>query len=298
MELVDTAGWVGQTKTRLYDDVGGAVAEMARKQTSLALGSCHVAVLVLDAQRAAEEERVMNQRELALAGLALAEGRALVICANKLDALTPEDQKTFVDTLTNSIQERFLDAGRLPVVGMSALTGKGLDRLLPTVQQAFESWNKRVNTGKINRMLEQLRAARTGPSSRDVISRVKYMTQIKARPPSFVAFLSGSSPVPESGIKYLAQSIRERLGFEGIPVRLWMRPAEARSLIARARTARAGRPLGMRGGIGARERRKKAIDLRMDKERRSKVERTSEGEEKSKKVSFKLRVKSLLQDNT
>ena len=74
MELVDTAGWVGQTKTRLYDDVGGAVAEMARKQTSFALGSCHVAVLVLDAHRAAEEERVMNQRELSLAGMVLAEG--------------------------------------------------------------------------------------------------------------------------------------------------------------------------------------------------------------------------------
>ena len=114
MELVDTAGWVGQTKTRLYDDVGGAVAEMARKQTSLALGSCHVAVLVLDAHRAAEEERVMNQRELSLAGMVLAEGRALVICANKLDALTPEDQVTFVDTLTSSIEGHYLDAGECP----------------------------------------------------------------------------------------------------------------------------------------------------------------------------------------
>jgi predicted GTPase len=241
-----------------------------------------------------EEERVMNQRELALAGLALEEGRALVICANKLDALTPEDQHTFVDTLTGLIQERFLDAGRLPVVGLSALTGKGLDHLLPVVQQAFESWNKRVNTGKINRMLEQLRAERTQTSSKDVIARIKYMCQIKARPPSFVAFLSGSSPVPESGIKHLAQSIRERLGFDGIPVRLWMRPAEARSLLSRTKTARAGRPMGMRGGMATRQRRKKALNLSMSKVR---DQAATKGEKEPKKVPFKLRVKLLLQEN-
>ena len=124
------------------------------------------------------------------------------------------------------------------------------------------------------------------------------MTQIKARPPSFVAFLSGSAPAPDSEIKHLAQSLRERLGFEGIPIRLWVRPADARSALARSDRARTGRPLGMRGGMATRQRRKKLLDFRMDRERSSDIaEATARGEEK-KKVPFKLRVRQLLLDQT
>ena len=187
-------------------------------------------------------------------------------------------------------------SGRLPVVGLSALTGRGIERLLPTVQQAYSSWNKRVNTGKINRMLSELRGNRPQSSKQDVITRIKYMTQVKARPPSFVAFLSGSSPVPENGIKNLAQSIRKHLGFEGVPVRLWMRPAEARTLMAKTRIARKGRPMALRGGISSQQRRKKIVDFMMDKARLQSAA-DGNGERKESKIRFNIRVRQLLGNN-
>ncbi len=105
----------------------------------------------------------MTPRELSLAGLALSEGRALVVAANKLDVLPPADRVTYLDTLGAALESRcallfqptrhgsprsctslrFVEAGRLPIVGMSALLGGGGEQLLPVVQRAFASWNKR-----------------------------------------------------------------------------------------------------------------------------------------------------------
>ncbi len=85
----------------------------------------------------------MTQRELSLAGLILSEGRALVVVANKLDALPDDDQTTYLSVLRSTIEERFLDAGQLPVVGMSALTCQGVEELMPVVYDSYRKWNRR-----------------------------------------------------------------------------------------------------------------------------------------------------------
>lgn len=85
----------------------------------------------------------MTQRELSLAGLVLSEGRALVVVANKLDTLPPQHRATYLGTLRSALEERFLEAGQLPIIGMSALTSKGVEDLLPVVQRAYDRWNRR-----------------------------------------------------------------------------------------------------------------------------------------------------------
>eukprot|EP00798_Chlamydomonas_sp_ICE-L_P014254 gene14254-20228_t len=141
LELMDTAGYVGLTRTYNLDDVGGSIADMARREGAKSLAMVHVVVLVLDAQRAVQMQRVITQRELSLAGLAISEGKAMLIAANKMDTLTAEERRIYMEALTSALEERFLEAGRLPVLDMSALSGKGVDELLPMVQRSFNAWN-------------------------------------------------------------------------------------------------------------------------------------------------------------
>ncbi|GAX75370.1 hypothetical protein CEUSTIGMA_g2814.t1 [Chlamydomonas eustigma] len=250
IEIVDTAGWVGITKTPKYDDVGGSLASMARNETAKALAACHVAVLVLDAERAVQMQRVMTQRELSLAGLVLSKGRALVIAANKIDVLSPSDRSLYLETLQSTLQERFLEAGTLHVVGMSALAGQGVERLLPVVQEVYTAWSSRVSTGALNRFVKQLQNQMhaKGSGAGGAAHRIKYMTQVRSRPPSFAGFLSGSQQVGEEVVRFIASQLREGLNLHGVPVRLWFRYKETRASNMRAAHSRRGRPLALRGG--------------------------------------------------
>ncbi|KAG2450086.1 hypothetical protein HYH02_000190 [Chlamydomonas schloesseri] len=230
VELVDTAGWVGLGRTASYDDVGGAVAAMSRRAALTSLAQVHVVLLVLDAERALASDRVMSRRELSLAGTVLREGKALVVVANKADVLSVAQRRAFAKALRRHLSERFLDAGELPVVEVSARAGTGLDGVMPTALAAYTAWNKRVTTARLNRFLQKLQLRCVGTGGLEAtLERVKFITQLKARPPTFTAFMSGSTPVDRDFGAFLAAQLREVLGFQGVPLRVWFRYKEKRA---------------------------------------------------------------------
>jgi GTP-binding protein len=174
-----------------------------------------VVVLVMDAQNRFEEQ------DLRIADLIEREGRAIVLAVNKWDLM---------DRQPNQISELRTDADHLlpqvkgaPIVAVSGLMGEGIDRLMTAIEQAYAVWNKRVPTAALNRWFEQAVAANPPPAVSGRRLKLNYITQTKARPPSFALFCSRADAVPQSYLRYLVNSLREVFSLPGAPVRIALR---------------------------------------------------------------------------
>jgi ribosome-associated GTPase EngA len=222
MELVDTAGWVRKARLAAHDDAGGAVAERTLKEGRTVLRFVHVVVLVVDAVRALELGEGLTHAEAALAAAAANEGRALIVVANKIDALSNTKATQALDLVKEAVVQAAPGLRGGAVLAASALTGHGTNALLPAALEAYEMWNRRIPTSKLNRWLDGVIAAlpRGGGSE---LGRVKYVSQVKARPPTFVVFVSGSTPFSDSSQRFLSNLIRKEFGMEGVPLRITMR---------------------------------------------------------------------------
>ncbi|GIL43204.1 hypothetical protein Vafri_1009 [Volvox africanus] len=257
VELIDTAGWIGVGRTASYDDVGGEVASMSRQATLRSLAQVHVALLVVDVERALRSNRVLARRELSLASHVLREGKALILVANKMDVLTQQQRALYRKSLREHLSQRFLEAGQLPVVEVSARDGLGLDAIMPVVAEAYQAWNKRIGTARLNNFIAKLSARTAGGGGTEAsLRRIRYVTQIKSRPPTFVAFLRGTASRPVSGdfSSFLAHQIRDVLGFPGVPLRIWFRyrdrVVERRRRLVSIRSRRGQLPRGGGPDIG------------------------------------------------
>jgi GTP-binding protein len=108
-------------------------------------------------------------------------------------------------------------------VTISALRGQRLDTLLDTVLAIYDTWNRRVPTGQLNRWLEAMHAAHPPPLAQGRSNKLRYITQVKARPPTFALFCSQPGELPDSYQRYLVNGLREPFGLEGVPIRLLLR---------------------------------------------------------------------------
>ena len=210
MVLVDTAGL--RRKARISD----AVEKLATSDTIGAIRMANVVVLVLDA------EAILDKQELTLADLALSEGRALVIAINKWDAV--ENRGAALKRLNDRLEAALAQAKGVPTVTMSALEGTGTDKLMKAVRKAYDAWNRRIPTAALNRWLEEA-VARNPPPVAKGGSRIKlrYGTQVKARPPTFAFFSQRAEALPESYARYLVNSLREAFDLPGVPIRIGLR---------------------------------------------------------------------------
>lgn len=111
----------------------------------------------------------------------------------------------------------------VPVVTLSAISGRGLEKLLPSVLEVYELWNKRVPTSRLNRWLELMLEKHPPPMAKGRRLKVRYMTQVKARPPTFSLFMSSRGELPESYIRYLINGLREDFDMPAVPIRLFPR---------------------------------------------------------------------------
>ena len=111
----------------------------------------------------------------------------------------------------------------VPVIGVSGLTGEGLDRLMEAVVDIHEVWNKRVTTNELNNWLEEVTSAHPPPAVSGRRIRLNYMTQPKARPPTFVLFCTRADAVPAAYRRYLVNALRENFDMPGTPIRLTLR---------------------------------------------------------------------------
>ncbi|MEL6233271.1 MAG: ribosome biogenesis GTPase Der [Pseudomonadota bacterium] len=212
MRLFDTAGM--RKKARVQDKLEKlSVADGLR-----AIRFAEVTVLVMDAATPFETQ------DLRLADLAEREGRAVVFAISKWDL---EAQRQARMAKLTADAERLLPQLRgVPIVFLSALTGQGMARLHAAIVAAHEVWNRRIGTGPLNRWLADAVAAHPPPAPGGRRIRLRYITQVKARPPEFVIFTPRAADMPDSYRRYLVNGLRETFGLMGTPLRLSFRAGD------------------------------------------------------------------------
>ncbi len=209
MELVDTAGL--RRRSRVVE----RLERLSTGDTLRMIGRAEVVVLVLDAEVALERQDLIIARHVA------DEGRALVIAVNKWDLAG--DRGAALAAINERLAEGLSQVRGVPVVPLSALHGEGVGKLMPAVFRAHDLWTRRVSTGKLNRWLEEAVAAHPPPASAGRRLKLRYVTQVKARPPTFAMFVSKPKEIPESYQRYLVNRLRDAFGFAGVPIRLLLR---------------------------------------------------------------------------
>jgi GTP-binding protein len=211
-ELVDTAG------LRRRARVDAPLERMSVSAAIEALKMAEVVALTVDAT-----ERLHDQ-DLQIAKLIEREGRASVLALNKWDAVA--DRAAARRLLADRLEASLAQVKGIPAVPLSALTGWGVDKLLPAVRDAHAVWNTRVPTAELNRWFEVALARHQPPLVDGRRLKLRYITQAKARPPTFIAFGTRAEQTPESYRRYLVNSLRETFGLPGTPIRLQLRGTE------------------------------------------------------------------------
>lgn len=206
VKLYDTAGL--RRRARVTDKL----ERLSAADTLRAIRFAHVVVLVLDGTVMAERQ------DLSIAQGVIEEGRALVIAVNKWDLV--DDRDAQMEKLTDRLQISLPQVRGVPIVTLSALTGDRVDRLMPAILKAYEFWNKRLPTGPLNRWLDDMLERHPPPLSQGRRLKLRYITQVKARPPTFVIFASRPGDLPESYTRYLVNGIRETFDIDGVPIRI------------------------------------------------------------------------------
>ncbi|WP_442910088.1 ribosome biogenesis GTPase Der [Knoellia sp. Soil729] len=209
--FVDTAG----IRRRVHQTRGADFYASLRTQT--ALEKAEVAVVLVDASEAITEQDIRVIQQVVDAG------RALVVAYNKWD-LTDEERRRYLE---REIERELVQIPWAPRVNVSAATGRHMDRLVPALETALESWDYRVPTGRLNAFLGEIVAGHPHPVRGGKQPRILFATQASTRPPRFVLFASGFI---EAGYRrFVERRLREEFGFEGTPIEVSVRVREKRS---------------------------------------------------------------------
>ena len=214
--------WKGR-KLRVFDTAGlrrrsridDKLEKLSVSDALRAVRFAEVVVLVMDAQNRFEEQ------DLRLADLVEREGRAIVLAVNKWDLM--ERAPSAIGKLRESADHLLPQVRGAPVVAVSGLMGDGIDRLIGAIEKAYATWNKRIPTSALNRWFEQATRNNPPPAVSGRRLKLNYVTQAKARPPSFVVFCSRADAVPQSYLRYLTNTLREAFDLPGTPVRITLR---------------------------------------------------------------------------
>ena len=207
--LVDTAGL--RRKSRISD----RVERMSAADSLHTLRFAEVAALVLDARD------MLEKQDLTIARQIVEEGRALVLVVNKWDLV--QDSAAALAQLRGRQEISLPQVRDVPVVTLSALRGRGLDKLPQAVLETWQIWNRRIPTARLNAWLPEAVAAHPPPLAAGRRVKLRYITQIKTRPPTFVIFASVPEALPESYLRYLTNGLRDAFGLPGVPLRLYLR---------------------------------------------------------------------------
>ncbi|MFM8542186.1 MAG: ribosome biogenesis GTPase Der [Chakrabartia sp.] len=209
VRLIDTAGLRRKAK------VDDKLEKLSAADTQRAIDFAEVVVLLLDATRGLEAQ------DLRIADQIFTEGRAMIIALNKWD--TVEHGSALFQGVRTALDEGFAQVKGVPLLTISAASGKGIDQLLQAAFEVRAAWSKRVPTGQLNRWFEGALTKNPPPAPGGKRIKLRYVTQIKTRPPSFVVFGNRVDDLPESYRRYLVNGIRKELGFGAVPVRLTLR---------------------------------------------------------------------------
>jgi GTP-binding protein len=183
-----------------------------------AVDFAEVVVLLLDATKGLEHQ------DLKIADMVLQEGRALMIAINKWDVA--ENASSLFNGIKGALEDGLAQVRGLPVLAVSAKTGKGLDTMLNAAFELRETWSKRVSTAALNRWFDDAMEANPPPAPGGKRIKLRYITQAGTRPPRFVVFGTRLDMLPKSYERYLVNGIRAKLGFDAVPVRVVLKSAK------------------------------------------------------------------------
>ena len=212
VRLIDTAGM--RKRAKVQDKLEKLSVADARH----AIDFAEVVVLLLDATKGLEVQ------DLKIADHVIQEGRALIIAINKWDVAV--DGAGLFRGIRAALEEGLSQLKGVPMIAVSGLTGKGLDQMISAAFDAREAWNKRVPTGILNRWFEAAISANPPPAPGGKRIKLRYMTQARNRPPTFVIFGNRTDELPASYARYLLNGIRRDLDFGAVPVRINFRSSK------------------------------------------------------------------------
>ncbi len=209
IRLIDTAGL--RRKARVSE----RLERLTAADTANAIRFAHVAVLLVDGIEGLEKSDLTIARQIA------EEGRAMVLAVNKWDAV--ENRSGRMGEICDRLERSLPQIRGIPVLTLSGLTGRGVNGLLPKAFEIYDVWNRRVDTGPLNRWFAETLDRHPPPIVNGRRLRLRYITQVKARPPTFALFTTRPSAVPESYLRYLTNGLRDDFGLVGVPIRIALR---------------------------------------------------------------------------
>lgn len=212
IKLVDTAGL--RRKTKVHEKI----EKMAVEDTMRAIRLAQVVVMLID------PETMFEKQDQQIADHVLQEGRALIIALNKWDTVV--EHKKVMDVLQYRLDTGLAQVKELPVVNISALNGRGLETLMDTLLETYATWTKRISTSKMNRWLAARESQNPAPLISGRSNRLKYMTQINIRPPTFALWVSQAGELPDTYKRYIVNALRADFDLKGVPVRLLIRSSK------------------------------------------------------------------------
>ena len=213
IELVDTAGL--RRRARIAP---GALEQLSSRSALAALRQAEVVVLLVDASAPLE------QQDITIANRAAEAGRALVVAANKWDLV--EEPQAAMAVLRERLEGRLPHLKGVACLPISVRTGHNLDRLLPLVVATHARWSKRIPTAPLNRWLAEATAAHPPPMAKGRRVKIRYIAQVRTRPPTFVLFVSRAGALSDTYLRYLTNSLRAAFELPGVPLRLQLRTGE------------------------------------------------------------------------
>jgi GTP-binding protein len=206
IELVDTAG------LRKRARIEAALEKMSVSASIEALKMAEVVALTIDAALG------LHEQDLQIAHLVEREGRACVLVLNKWDAV--EDRNKTRKAISDRLETSMAQMRGIPVITLSAATGAGMEKFLPAIRGAAKVWNTRVQTSALNRWFETALERHQPPLVEGRRLKLRYITQAKARPPTFLVFGTRAEQMPQDYHRYLVNSLRQEFDLPGTPIRL------------------------------------------------------------------------------
>ncbi|XP_039143853.1 LOW QUALITY PROTEIN: GTPase Der [Dioscorea cayenensis subsp. rotundata] len=222
--LVDTAGWLH----RSGKEKGPSSLSVVQSRKNLM--RAHIIALVLDGHEIAQTKSSLKHDEVVIARRAIEEGRGLVVIVNKMDLLRGSSLfEKVIDAVPKEIQTVIPQVTGVPVMFVSALEGRGRVAIMHQVVDTYQKWCSRLSTARLNRWLRKV-MSRHSWKDQATQPKIKYFTQVKARPPTFVAFVSGKTQLLDTDMRFLMKSLKEDFNLGGIPIRIMQRSVPRKAI--------------------------------------------------------------------
>lgn len=213
IRFIDTAG------IRRKSSITQKLEKLSSSDSFRAIRFAQVIILLIDANA------TMDHQDMALAGEVLKEGRALVFAINKIDEVTI-DKEVFLKRVREQIQKLFAEIDGAAIVGVSAKTGYNVEKLLNFAVKTYEQWQIKIPTSKLNAFLRQAEISHSPKMMKGKMTKLKYITQIKTRPPTFAVFTNHIKAVEGDYQRYLVNSLRKVFDLNLTPIRLYVRKSD------------------------------------------------------------------------